>query len=104
MVFTDPAVRELLADWPETSQRFLGEFRSETAARLADPELAAFVAQLRAESAEFRAGWARHDVRGFTSRERVFNHPEAGLVRYEHHQLRPSDAPGVQIVAYTPVS
>lgn len=103
VVFTDPAVRELLADWPETSQRFLGEFRSETAARLADAELAAFVAQLRAESAEFRAGWARHDVRGFTSRERVFNHPEAGLVRYEHHQLRPSDAPGVQIVAYTPV-
>lgn len=103
VVFTDPAVRVLLPDWPETSRHFLGEFRSETAARLADPELGAFVELLRAESPEFREGWDRHDVRGFTTRERVFHHPSAGLVRYEHHQLRPSDAPGVQIVAYTPV-
>ena len=104
LVFTDPAVRTLLADWPETSRRFLGEFRSEAAARLSDPEVRSFVERLRDDSPEFRAGWDRHDVRGFTTRERVFHHPDAGLVRYEHHQLRPSDAPGVQIVAYTPVA
>jgi transcriptional regulator with XRE-family HTH domain len=103
LVFTDPAVRALLDDWPETSRRFLGEFRAETAARLADPDVQAFVDRLRADSPEFREGWARHDVQGFTSRERVFHHPDAGLVRYEHHQLRPSDFPAVQIVAYTPV-
>jgi hypothetical protein len=92
VVFTDPAVRALLADWPETSSRFLGEFRAETAARLTEPDLRAFIERLREDSPEFRAGWARH-----------FHHPDAGLVRYEHHQLRPSDVPGVQIVAYTPV-
>lgn len=101
LVFTDPFVRELLDDWQVTSTRFLAEFRAEVGARLGDPALLDLVARLSEVSPEFRDGWDRHDIGGFESRERVFHHPELGTVRYEHHQLRPSDAPELQLVVYT---
>ena len=103
LVFTDPGVRTLLDDWQVTSRRFLAEFRTEVGARLGDPEVRDLVARLRAASPEFRDGWDRHDVQGFESRERVFHHPTAGRLVYEHHQLRPSDRPDLQVVVYTRV-
>jgi transcriptional regulator with XRE-family HTH domain len=103
VVFTDPTVRALLNDWKVTSQRFLAEFRAETGSRLGDPVLLDLIARLSDASADFRVGWERHDIRGFESRERVFHHPEFGTVRYEHHQLRPSDQLEFQLVVYTPV-
>ena len=101
-VFTDPFVRDLLDDWPVTSQRFLAEFRAEIGPRLGNPTLLGLIERLSEASDEFRAGWERHDIRGFESRERVFHHPEFGVVTYEHHQLRPSDQPELQLVVYTP--
>ncbi|WP_395726582.1 helix-turn-helix transcriptional regulator [Nakamurella sp.] len=103
LVFTDPGVRALLDDWQITSRRFLAEFRTEAGARLGDPQVRAVVARLRAASPEFEDGWERHDVQGFVSRERVFHHPTDGRLVYEHHQLRPSDRPDLQVVVYTRV-
>ncbi|BBX16758.1 transcriptional regulator [Mycolicibacterium duvalii] len=102
LVFTDPSVRTLLDDWEVTSARFLGEFRAQVAGRLSEAPIRELLERLRAVSAEFRRGWDTHPVAGFESRERVFHHPTAGRLRYEHHQLRPSDRPDLQIVVYTP--
>ncbi|MDQ1129866.1 helix-turn-helix transcriptional regulator [Microbacterium sp. SORGH_AS_0888] len=101
LIFTDPGVRALVDDWELTSRRFLAEFRAEAGPRLADPRYRDLVARLRGASPEFRDGWAGHDVLGFQSRERVFHHPAAGRLVFEHHQLRPSDQPGIQLVVYT---
>jgi hypothetical protein len=102
-VFTDPAVRDLLDDWEVTSRRFLAEFRAETAARLADSRIQDLVARLREASPEFRHGWDGHPIAGFVSRERIFRHPTAGILHLEHHQLRASDHPDLQLVIYTPL-
>lgn len=103
LVFTDPAVRALLDDWDVTSRHFLAEFRAETASRLSDARILNLVARLRDASPEFRQGWDGHPIAGFESRERIFHHPTAGVVRLEHHQLRPSDRPDLQLVIYTPL-
>jgi transcriptional regulator with XRE-family HTH domain len=103
LVFTDPAVRDLLDDWEVTSRRFLAEFRAETASRLADARIQDLVARLREASPEFRQGWDGHPIAGFVSRERIFHHPTAGSLRLEHHQLRASDQPDLQLVIYTPL-
>ncbi|WP_337059735.1 helix-turn-helix transcriptional regulator [Kineococcus sp. G2] len=104
LVFTDPFVRQLLPRWEEDSRRFLAEFRAEAGPRLGEPAVAALVERLRAASARFEAGWTDHDVRGFTSRERLFHHPDAGDLRFEHHQLTPADHPDLQVVIYTPIT
>lgn len=101
VVFTDPAVRRLLGDWTTDSRRFLTQFRAEVGPRLADPEVVDLVTRLQAASPAFREGWASHDVDRFTSTERRFEHPQAGPVVLEHHQLTPADAAGLQLVVYT---
>jgi transcriptional regulator with XRE-family HTH domain len=101
LVFTDPAVRELLGDWTTDSRRFLTQFRADAGARLADREVVDLVARLEATSPHFRAGWASHDVDRFSSGERRFEHPGVGTLLLEHHQLTPADAPGLQLVVYT---
>ncbi|WP_233495727.1 helix-turn-helix transcriptional regulator [Geodermatophilus sp. TF02-6] len=101
LVFTDPAVRELLGDWVTDSRRFLTQFRAEVGPRLADPDVVDLVARLEAASPHFRAGWASHDVDRFSSRERRFEHPRVGTLLLEHHQLTPADTPGLQLVVYT---
>ena len=101
LVFTDPAVRSLLADWAGDSRRFLTQFRAEVGPRLADPGVVDLVARLEAASPHFRAGWASHDVDRFSSGERRFEHPGVGTLLLEHHQLTPADAPGLHLVVYT---
>jgi transcriptional regulator with XRE-family HTH domain len=101
LVFTDPAVRALLADWPTDSLRFLTRFRAEVGTRLADPGVVDLVSRLEAASPHFREGWASHDVDRFSSAERRFEHPVVGTLLLEHHQLTPADAPGLQVVVYT---
>ena len=101
LVFTDPAVRELLGDWPTDSRRFLAQFRAEVGPRLADPDVVDLVERLQAASPEFRAGWASHDVDRFTAAERRFEHPVVGTLLLEHHQLTPADSTGLHLVVYT---
>ncbi|WP_166982900.1 helix-turn-helix transcriptional regulator [Paramicrobacterium fandaimingii] len=103
LVFTDPYVRALLPDWERTSRRFLSEFRAETGPRLGDPAHGMLVERLSAASAAFRAGWESRDVQRFASRERLFQHPDVGLLHLEHHQLALSDHPEIHVVAYTPM-
>lgn len=104
MIFTDPSVRALLPDWPVTSARFLAEFRAAAGPRLHDDRFAERIARVSAASADFRAAWAQHDVDGFQSRLRTFHHPSGSDRTYEQHQMRPSDAPDVELVVYAPVT
>jgi transcriptional regulator with XRE-family HTH domain len=103
LVFTDPAVRDLLPDWNVTSRHFLAEFHAETVGRLGSPAVARLVARLSEHSAEFRTGWNDHAVEGFSSRLRTFHTPAGDLV-FEHHRLAPADHQDLHVVIYTPAA
>lgn len=102
LIFTDPALRQMLPDWEETSRFFVAEFRSEAGPRLGFAAHAALVAKLEAASPEFARIWAEHNVQGFASRQRVFVHPEVGELTFEQHRLVPSEAPDLYFVLYVP--
>nr|WP_277350104.1 hypothetical protein [Nonomuraea sp. FMUSA5-5] len=102
LVFTDPYVRDLLPDWETTSRRFLAEFRAEAGPRLGDLARSPIVQRLLATSEVFHAAWQDHHIEGFASRERLFRHPAAGVLRYEHHRLALADQPDLHVVIYTP--
>jgi len=100
LVFTDPALRELMPDWQAQSRRFAGEFRAAVGPAIGTADLSDLVARLSAASADFARVWADRAVETFSSRERVFDHPTRGRVTYEEHKLVPLDAPGHQLVLY----
>ncbi|MBM7413408.1 MULTISPECIES: helix-turn-helix transcriptional regulator [Nocardiaceae] len=104
LVFTDPYVRELLPHWETDSRRFLAEFRADGGAALGTAAFTDLVDRLRRASGTFADGWDNRDIEGFASRERVFRHPVVGELRFEHHQLAPTDHKDLNIVVYLPVA
>ena len=103
LVFTDDRVRTMLPNWEVDSRCFLAQFRAEAGAWVHQPPVSELLVRLRAASADFRAGWAAHDVEQFTSRQRRFVHPLQGELLLEHHRLDLSDPPGLHVVVYTAV-
>ena len=103
LVFTDPYLRELQANWEFHSSRHLAEFRAEAGPRLSEPSFTRLVERLLEASAHFRASWENHDIEGFTSRERVYRHPVVGDIHLELHRVAFSDHPGLHLVIYTPL-
>ncbi len=101
-VFTDPDVRRMLPDWETTSRHFLAEYRAEAGQLLGGHARTTSVERLMANSAEFANAWNEHRVERFASRERVFDHPRAGRLVFEHHRLTPTDVPDLHVVIYLP--
>ncbi|MCW2287785.1 helix-turn-helix protein [Leucobacter luti] len=104
LVYTDPRLREILPNWERDSRNFLAEFRAESGVRLSSERHRAVVAALSERSADFRAQWAEHTIDRFRSRRRIFVHPDAGELVFEHHRLVPSDAAELHVVMYVPLA
>ncbi len=104
LVFTDPALRQMLPDWDITSRNFVAEFRAEAGPRLGSAAHTALVHKLAEASTEFARIWAERVVLNFSSRQRIFLHPEVGELVFEQHRLVPSDAPDLHFVMYVPTA
>jgi hypothetical protein len=103
VLFADPHTRELIVDWDIHARQALAEFRSATSTVRRDPAMVELVGLLTAESDEFAAWWPDHDVSGFETRLRRFQHPAAGELTFEYQQLTPAEWPALRVVAQLPV-
>ncbi|WP_431711782.1 helix-turn-helix transcriptional regulator [Glutamicibacter uratoxydans] len=103
LVFTDTQLRQMLPDWAEQSRGFVGSFRAETRGWLSPAGESGIVARVSAASDEFAAIWTERDVAGFRTRERLFRHPDKGVMRYEQHNLTPAEAPDLTLLVYAPL-
>jgi transcriptional regulator with XRE-family HTH domain len=101
LVFGDPDLARLMADHDEEMIRLVAQFRVHWTDWPDDPGLAMLVESLAASSPQFAALWAAEDVAPFVTTRRVFDHPEAGKLEFDHHRLAALDQPGVQVVVYT---
>lgn len=101
LVFTDDDLQRLMADHDEEMARLVSQFRVHCTDWVDDGELDAFVADLGTRSDRFAALWAAKDVAPFVSTRRVFDHPLAGRLEFDHHRFATLDQPGGQVVVYT---
>jgi transcriptional regulator with XRE-family HTH domain len=103
VLFADRSTRDLIVDWDIHARQALAEFRSATSAVRHDGAMAELVAVLSAESETFDEWWPEHDVSGFETRLRRFQHPAAGELTFEYQQLTPVEWPSLRVVAQLPV-
>ena len=99
LMFLDDAFRSLYADWPQAARDCVAILRMEAGLHPDDPDLIALVGELSIRDEDFRAWWATHPVHGLGAVTRTFNHPVAGTLTLDVHQL--SINPDVLIAAYT---
>lgn len=101
-LFLDPAAKNLLVDWPARAARVLAEFRVDHGRHLQDSGLTTLIAELRAGSAEFARRWTGADIRGREGGERLFQHPQLGLLRYRQMTLSVETRPDLRLVLLLP--
>ncbi|MEU1072604.1 MULTISPECIES: helix-turn-helix transcriptional regulator [unclassified Streptomyces] len=83
--FTEPSLRALFPpeDRAGHARSHVAQLRAVLAARPADPEPAALVAELRGCSEEFAALWDEHEVETRHARAKRFLHPVVGLLELD---------------------
>jgi len=103
LAFRDPALRRLMADHDQEAVRLVSQLRLHRTDWPHDPVLGELIADLAATSAAFAELWAEKDVAPFTTTRRLFDHPVAGRLEFDHHRFGVLDQAGSQLVVYTPV-
>jgi transcriptional regulator with XRE-family HTH domain len=104
VVFRDEALRSLMVDHEEEVVRLVSQFRLHRSDWPDEPEIAELIERLLATSSEFARLWAARDVAPFVTTRRVFDHPRAGRLEFDHHRMALLDRPGEQLVVYLPVA
>lgn len=103
LVFSSESLEQMMVDHREEAVRLVAQFRLHTAQWPDDGELRELVRTMQSESSLFAELWAANDVAPFATTRRVFAHPRAGRLEFDHHRFAALDQAGTQLVVYTPV-
>ncbi|MFJ2260748.1 helix-turn-helix transcriptional regulator [Streptomyces sp. NPDC087844] len=98
--FLDPDARDLYPHWERVARSGLAALRAGSGDLVNDPGLTELVGELSLKSPEFRALWARHDVRGKGHEAKSFHHHEVGELTLTYDSFTVDSAPDQQLVVY----
>ncbi|HEX6448941.1 MAG TPA: hypothetical protein VF060_05725 [Trebonia sp.] len=100
--FCHPAAREVFADWEHVTASTAAHPRALAAACQGDPDVAALIDSLLADSPEFARMWERHEVRHRRGSTKPFNHPLVGSFTLTFEVLHLDDGQRVTIYQAEP--
>ncbi|GAA1366640.1 helix-turn-helix domain-containing protein [Streptomyces beijiangensis] len=100
-LFCDPAARTLFVEWDAVARDSVAALRLAFGHERHDPRIAALIAELRTESAEFTQLWERQEVGRLGSRFKTFHHPVAGRLTLSYQTFEVQDAPGQSLLVGT---
>ncbi|GAA3222146.1 helix-turn-helix transcriptional regulator [Nonomuraea helvata] len=100
-MFTAPHARTVYLEWEPEARAMLGRFRLAAARHPDDPGFAALIEELKADSEEIRQWWPRHDVAAVGNGSKKLRHPRLGPLNYSHVVLQLADNPDQTLVTYS---
>jgi transcriptional regulator with XRE-family HTH domain len=101
LLFTDPAVRALHAEWEHDARIVVAALRMEAAKDPDDPELAVLVGELSVHDADFRTWWATHQVTGAGYGTKHYRHPLVGELTLDCDTWDSPDGSGQRLMVLT---
>ena len=103
LVFRNAELQRLMVDHDQEVVRLVSQLRLHRTDWPDDPGLGEVISGLEASSPAFAELWAAKDVAPFVTTRRLFDHPVAGRLEFDHHRFGVLDQAGTQLVVYTPV-
>ncbi|MFJ3644485.1 helix-turn-helix transcriptional regulator [Streptomyces murinus] len=100
--FTNPTVRARHRHWAEAARSLVSDFRRGCASYPADSRLSSISRRLIEESQEFAELWSRYDITAANPGVKAIDHPQAGLLTFDHSVLEIPDRPGIRLMLHTP--
>ncbi|MFD8362590.1 helix-turn-helix domain-containing protein [Streptomyces hygroscopicus] len=104
LLFLDPHVRDLYADWPSRARAVVANLRLVAARHPEDMALHALLGELSAKSAEFASMWAEHRVKPCTVGAYEMRHPLVGPLTVMLQTLSTGPGPNVVVATTEPGS
>jgi transcriptional regulator with XRE-family HTH domain len=101
LLITDPAMRELYADWEGVTRLAIAQMRMHNADNPGDPQLAALVGELSVADAQFRQWWAAHHVATRGTGTKHLRHPIVGDLHLDWNAVTWAADPDLQIIVWT---
>ncbi|MFD5806790.1 MULTISPECIES: helix-turn-helix domain-containing protein [unclassified Streptomyces] len=101
LVFTDPKMRELYADWKNVAHTCVAQLRMEAARDPDDPCLTALVGELSVQDADFRWWWAAHNVAVRGVGRKTLRHPVVGELTLDWDTLATTTDTDQQLVVWS---
>lgn len=101
MLFLDPHIRDLYADWHRKARAVVGNLRVVAGQHPDDARLAALIGELSMKSPEFTALWSDHRVAPCEADEYELRHPLVGTVTVTQHVLTVARSPEQSLVVVT---
>jgi transcriptional regulator with XRE-family HTH domain len=101
-MFRAAAARGLIVDWEDRAHRLVAEFRADIGKHAGDAALAALIADLARDSAEFQALWTSQEVVGREGGLRRFQHPRAGELSFNQVTLHLAKRHDLKLVMLLP--
>lgn len=99
--FLDPTSRDFFPDWNVAVNTTVSLLRTEAGRAPSDTELTGLVGELVTRSDEFRAAWAKHNVRLHRAGRKAFRHPDVGEITLDFDAMELPAYPGLTLTAYT---
>ncbi|MFC9056433.1 helix-turn-helix domain-containing protein [Streptomyces sp. NPDC057074] len=101
LLFTDPALQRLYADWEEVTRLAIAQLRMETTRYPHEPRLAALIQELTESDARFRRWWGQHDVAVRGKGTKTLHHPVVGELVLDWDTLICGPDPDQSIIIWT---
>lgn len=98
---TAPVKKESSSDWEEHAKIMIARFRADCARSPQDMRLNKMIENYKEESEFFRTWWPLYEVKTVTDCHKLWNHPQAGELEFEHVNLQLSDYPDLKLMIYT---
>ena len=104
-VLTDPTARQLFGTtWVEEAKRMVAQFRATYDLWSNDPAFIDLLERLRQDCPEFETWWKAHDIRSGGSGQKLLNHPQKGLLRFDYATFQSNDDLALKLAIYTGTS
>ncbi|MGY3684700.1 hypothetical protein ACVWXU_008323 [Streptomyces sp. TE33382] len=99
--FLDPRGRDYFPDWDEALNTTVSLLRTEAGRAPHDTGLTGLIGELVIRSEDFRAAWAKHNVRLHHTGRKSFRHPAIGFLALDFNAMELPAQPGLTLTAYT---
>jgi hypothetical protein len=101
MVFLDPSAERFYVHWQQVATQTVANLRSGLTRFPGDGRIAEVVDTISAQNPMFADLWATHEVRPRTSEDKLFDHPDVGLLHLHFEALELAAAPDQRLFVYS---
>ncbi|AGM03397.1 helix-turn-helix domain-containing protein [Amycolatopsis keratiniphila] len=101
LLFTDPEVRRMHADWAHDAREAVAALRMEAAADPDDPDCARLVGELSLQDPDFRTWWAEHHVNDAAYGTKLYRHRLVGDLTLDCDTWASPDGSGQRLMILT---